>query len=762
MNTDHSWADRCVTWLSEHLVRHRMLWLAVAVIATVVSYRPAQTLTLDESIESFFSPTDPLLLQYQASKSHFGGDEFVLVAYSPLLAAGETGPVNLTSNAVLNETAAFAEELASVPGVMSASTQHLRKMFRPPEVPQFFLRLPSINDALLDQARGILVGEDPFTHEKTLAIILRLMPADKSPVSRRETVHQLRELATQHQPRTYVAGEPVQVQDMFLYVEQDSWLLGITSTVLLMLVIAMMFRSVRWMILPLLVVHPALLWTKGLLATTGLRLSMVSSMLTSLTTIIGVATVMHIAVEFREARLHHSRVDAFRDVFRKLAVPVFWTIATTAIGFGSLLTSTITPVRSFGLMMLLATMLVAVACLVFLPAGILWGQRDADPREGPSEAKLTRGLERLFDAVTTRRWTTVLLLVALTAFAMIGLKDIRIETDFSQNFRKESPIIEALDYFESRFGGVGTWEVNFSAPQTLDEEYLDRVRSLAKQLRGLEIDASLQEGGGLTKVVDFPDGLDFIPKLRAPTLEDRRTLMQQMQPEFEPSLYDAAAGRMRIILRARERQPAEVKLELIRRVEEMSRQTFPDAEVTGLYVLLANLIQSLLRDQLVSFGLSVVLIVVCVWIPFRRLSWAVIAMFPNVLPTLWLIGGMGWLGLPINIGTAMIASVSLGLTIDSSIHYLAGYQYAIKAGKPHRQALRESSTHIGRALVLSNAALVLGFSVLSLSNFLPLVYFGLLVSFAMLSGLLGNLVLLPCLMLDLDEIEATIEATPET
>jgi len=110
--------------------------------------------------------------------------------------------------------------------------------------------------------------------------------------------------------------------------------------------------------------------------------------------------------------------------------------------------------------------------------------------------------------------------------------------------------------------------------------------------------------------------------------------------------------------------------------------------------------------------------------------------------------------MPINIGTAMIASVSLGLTIDSSIHYLAGYRFAIRAGKPHREALRESSTHIGRALVLSNLALVLGFSVLSLSNFLPLAYFGILVSFTMVSGLLGNLVLLPSMMLGLDEIQS--------
>lgn len=750
MKTDLPLADRGVAWLTDFVIRQRLVLLGLALIATVLSYWPAQKLTLDEAIESFFSPTDPLLKEYQSSKSLFGGDEFVLIAYSPIPPAGQSASAHLTSSSVLHETEQFASRLGLVPGVRASSTLHLKQVFRPRGVPSFFLRLPTVQEGLHDQIDGILASQD----RQTLAIVLRLLPVDKSPIPRRETINRLRALAAQHQPRTYVAGEPVQVQDMFLYVEQDSLLLGITSTALLMLVIALMFRSLRWMILPLLVVQPTLLWTKGLLAMTGLRLSMVSSMLTSLTTIIGVATVMHIAVEFREARLHRSRIDAFRDVFRKLAIPIFWTIVTTAIGFGSLLTSSITPVRSFGLMMLLSTLLVLVACLVFLPAGVLLGSRDSDPQLGQSEVRLTRGLEWLFDSVTSRRRMTIAVLMFVSGIAAIGVKYVRIETDFSQNFRKSSPIIESLDFFESHFGGVGTWEVNFAAPAVLDEPFLDRVRQLAKDLRQLEVDSQLVEGGGLTKVVAFTDTLDFIPRIYAPTIAERRAILRDKQPEHELSLYNASHGRMRLLLRARERQPAEVKLELIRRVEEVSRRSFPEARVTGLYVLLANLIQSLLRDQLTSFGLSLVLVVVCVWVAFRRLSWAVIAMFPNVLPTLWLIGGMGWLGMPINIGTAMIASVSLGLTIDSSIHYLAGYRFAIRAGKPHREALRESSTHIGRALVLSNLALVLGFSVLSLSNFLPLAYFGILVSFTMVSGLLGNLVLLPSMMLGLDEIQS--------
>lgn len=726
----------------------------MAVLATVVSYFPARTLKLDESIESFFSPSDPLLRDYLESKKNFGGDEFVLVAYTPLPKPGSTAPANLTSSHVLDESEAFAAELSRVPGVKASSTLHLKQAFRPPGVPMFFLRMPSVSNGIFNQVRGVLISED----RRTLSIALRLLPESQSSVPRRQTIQQIRDLAARHQPAAYVAGEPVQVQDMFLYVERDSVLLGITSTALLMLVIALMFRSLRWMILPLFVVHPTLLWTKGLLASTGLRLSMVSTMLTSLTTIIGVATVMHVAIEFREARQNWSRTDSLKRSLQKLTIPIFWTIVTTAIGFGSLLTSQITPVRSFGLMMLVSTGLVLVACACFLPSAILIGRHVSDPRYGRSEASLTRGLERLFDAVTTRRKTAIGILIGMSCVAAFGLKYVRVETDFSQNFRHNSPIVQSLDFFESKFGGVGSWEVNFSAPTQLDEKFLDRVRRLSQDLRQLQESPRSETEGQLTKVIALPDTLDVIPKIAAPTLEERRAILKQKQPEYEPTLYNPHNGRMRLVLRARERQPAEAKLQLIQRVLRIAQAEFPDAKVTGLYVLLANLISSLLMDQLTSFGLSVALIIVCVWIPFRRLTWAVIAMFPNVLPTLWLIGGMGWLGLPINIGTAMIASVSLGLTIDSSIHYLSAYQSATRRGISHRLALREASTHIGRALVLANAALVIGFSVLALSNFLPLVYFGVLVSFAMISGLIGNLVLLPSLMLRLEDMEHT---TPE-
>jgi predicted RND superfamily exporter protein len=112
----------------------------------------------------------------------------------------------------------------------------------------------------------------------------------------------------------------------------------------------------------------------------------------------------------------------------------------------------------------------------------------------------------------------------------------------------------------------------------------------------------------------------------------------------------------------------------------------------------------------------------------------------------FVVGTMGWLGLPINIGTAMISSVSMGLTVDASIFYISSFRRMQESGMTFFEALHATQHEIGRALIYSNAALILGFLVLTLSHFIPLVYFGFLVSVAILGGLVGNLVLLPLLI----------------
>lgn len=742
--------------LLNSVVRFRWWGLGLALLFSLLAWGPASRLTLDESIESFYAPDDPLLIHYLQSKADFGGDEFVMVGYRL------SEPINFDADierepqkGILDRLAALSEKLSEVPGVNAASTQDISRILHNEAArslaPIGSLRLSLVVKQMVEPGYQILISRD----HTVLTVLLRLDDEAQAPISRRETFAQIRRLAQEFDRQSHVAGEPVQVHDMFRYVEADGWILGTTSSLLLMVVILIMFRSLRWVVLPILVVQLTLLWTRALLQVSGLQLSMVSSMLTSLVTIIAVATVMHITVTYRELRRNKTREQSLLTTTGALWLPILWTCLTTAVGFGSLLTSGITPVRSFGIMMGMGTLLVPVACLLVLPAGILWGTWDTDPRPVFAEKWLMQRLENMAEKILSLRIPILMGSALLSLVAFLGLQWMTVETDFSKNFRSQSDIVQALKFYESSLGGVGTWEVGFPAPHELTEEYVDEVGELAEELAELE----LPDGTRLTRVVSLAEGIDAMRELRIhkrgpfgfPNFARRdfneaRDALHQIQPEMEPSLYNSEQGRMRIMLRALEQQPAEKKLKLIAKVEELANQRFPEARATGLYVLLAELISSLLRDQLTSFLITSTAIALLMGLAFRSPWIGLISLVPNVLPILVVIGGMGWLGIPINIGTAMIASVSMGLTIDNSIHYLTGYTRRRKAGVDHVVAIRETHADVGRALIFANIALVLGFTVLTLSQFIPLIYFGVLVSVAMVGGLIGNLVLLPALL----------------
>ncbi len=739
--------DRQVARVLDWLIRHRTSVFLGCLLALAVAWPLALGLRFDRSIESFYSADDPVLQAFLASKRSFGNDEFVFVAY--------TDPQLLTE-AGFERLRRFSEQLRRVPGVDPDGVQNLADALAPPRLPPVARRILKRlrQERMRELFRGILLGDD----NQTTAVVLKLLDRDVSPVSRETTIADIRRLAAAHDPPAVVVGEPVQLNDMFRFIEQDASTLFWASLVLLGLVILALFRSPRWVALPLLVVVTAIVWTKAVLAASQMRLSMISSVLNALMTIIGIATVTHVTVRYREHRGRLGPREALRQSLHELVGPVFWSCATTAAGFLALLSSSILPVRSFATMMGIGTLFVFVAAFLILPGGILAWPGVADPKQTAVEPLLQNFLRTAVEWVDLRPRTLTAVAAVIVAASAAGLTRLEVETDFSRNFRKHSDIVRSLDFVETKLGGAGSWEVDFTAPAELDEECLHRLRRAARELRSLPD----QGYDDLTKVLCLTDALDMIPTLPflSSTLEKRRQLLQQLQPGFEKSFYNPKTRRMRILLRSYERRTAASKHRLIEKAEATVREVFPDAQATGMFVLLTFLIESLLRDQLVSFLLAAVSIGVMMTLALRSVRLALVSLVPNLCPIVFVVGTMGWLGLRVNIATAMIASVSMGLTIDSSIHYLTAYRRARRQGKSLLESLYQTHATVGRALVFANLALVVGFSVLTLSHFIPLIHFGILVSVAMLGGLAGNLFLLPLLVAWVDRRPETEPSTP--
>jgi len=726
------------------LVRHRWPLLALGVMLTVVAYLPAQRLRFDQTIENMFAENDPLLEPYRLLKRTFGGNEVVLVIYTDR---------ELLTPAGVQRVGQLGESLAKVAGVRS--TLSLANTPLGPLITGDF--------DLAQRLRRLFTGFTMGADNRTAAVVCLLQPIAETRVSRAETVGQLRKLAEQHDPTALLAGEPVMVVEGFHYLDLDGRRLGWNTTVLLIITIFLCFRSIRWVVIPIVIVQATILWTQGLLVGLSLHLSMVSSMLVALITVVGIAMVLQLVVQYRDARWAGLLPDeALSNAGGKMLVPIVGAILADVVGFGSLVFSKVGPVADFGLMTALGSFLVLGTSATLMPGLTLAGNFDRDPRRAWGEGKLDLGLQRLAKWAT--RWPVLILLSAgiLTALAIFFSTRLEVETDFTKNFRADSPIVQSYDFVETNLGGAGVWDVIVPQPSTPDWAFIDQVLKLEGRLRKELSEYNYEPG--LTKVLSAADLLETVPGGRLLPLSVVWQQLEQQQGAFVSALSGQDPEHpekkyFRIMLRARERQDARTKEGLIRAVQGICREEFPQSQVTGYFVLLTNLITSISGDQWFTFGLATVGVAILLLVLYRSVTLTLIALVPNAVPILMITGLMGCLGLKINMGAAMIAAVSMGLSVRSSILYITAFLRLRSTGLSVMAAVEKVHQSVGRAMIFTTIALVVGFSSLCLSDFVPTVYFGVLCSLTMFGGLLGNLLILPLLILLTSRAESPSQAS---
>jgi hypothetical protein len=416
----------------------------------------------------------------------------------------------------------------------------------------------------------------------------------------------------------------------------------------------------------------------------------------------------------------------------------------------------------------IGAVMVLVAVALVVPFLSLWGRFDADPQRAWGEGVLELGLDRLVKRIVQHPGPILAASILIVAAAMAGMRWLEVETDFTRNFRRSSPVVASYDMIESRLGGAGIWDVLLPAGPTVDGAVLGATARLERRLR---TEVVVPGGDGrpepaLTKVLSVADVMAAVSPVSLERLEGSKLgnwlvtgaleLLQRQLPQLGRSLIgrDPEDGStwLRVMLRAHERQPAQRKRAIIEQVERIVAEEFPGrdgrpaGEVTGFFVLLAQLVERMLADQWLTFGLAAAGIFLLLAAAFRSPLLAAVALVPNALPIFVVLGLLGWTGDRVNMGTAMIAAVSMGLSVDSSIHYLAAFRRRLAAGQPIAAALETAHQTAGRAMIFSTLALVIGFLALTTSGFIPTVSFGALSCLTLTGGLLGNLIVLPVML----------------
>lgn len=738
--------------VSRWLVRWRTPLALLGLLLGLFGVERSRQLEYSRSITAMFDRNDPAIVPFRRLGRTFGSSAAVLAVYDDAA---------LFSPAGFDRLSSLTERLAAVPGIGSTTSLATTPLGRS-------IIATNTNPAaarLVRLMEGYTVGSD----RRTAAVVCVLAggpEADDGIPGRGDTIDALREIMREY-PSGTVAGETVMLRDGFAMLRRDGNLLGTTAGLLASVVLLLLFRSLRWLVAPLAVVLLALWTTRGLLALAGQKLTMVSTMLSAMVTVVAIATVVHIIVEFRRRRTAGEPAEeALTGGLTQLFWPIIGAIITDMIGFGSLMASQVGPVHDFGIMTAIGAGMVLLAVALAVPWFALAGRLGGDPGRVWGEGKLDGGLDRLVEQIMRSPGPILAAAAALIALAAAGLTKLEVQTDFIKNFRADSPVVESYEIVESRLGGAGVWDILLPTTEPITANTLARVAALETRLRTEVAAAGSAPGSGLTKVLSIADLLETVSPISLATLENSAVgswmveaavgLLRQQQPQLAASLIgrDPADGStwLRVMLRAQERQPAAAKRQIIDQVRELVTQHFPPTDsqpagaVTGFFVLLAQLVERMLADQWLTFLLAAGGIFLLLSAGFRSPIIGAIALVPNTLPIVVVLGLLGWSGSPINMGTAMIAAVSLGLSVDSSIHYTTAFRRRLAHDGAIRAALETAHQTAGRAMIFSTLALVVGFLALTTSGFMPTVSFGGLSCLTLLGGLVGNLVVLPVLL----------------
>jgi len=725
----------------------------------------ASRLTVEQEPRSMVSRQAGQLETYERFRDLFGNDEDLLlsVTHDRLL-----DPAGL---AFLNQLTARIGALDGVRHVLSLN--NARQLVAGPYGAEDMPLLPGPDRLAVDPAAlqaalernphytGLLISAD----RRTAGLVIELEDQRDDVSQRRRLIEAIRGLMAEHrvQAELHLTGVGVQKIDVADYVQRDQQVVLPLVVAILICMLAMIFRRLSGVLLPLLATLVSLAWTMGLYALCGFELNTITSLLPPVVMVLAVSNSIHLYngwlhLDGEEGR----RIDLLAEKVTELLTPCLFTALTTALGLASLTISGVPAVRQFALFAAFGVMISLLVSLVLVPIGLSFLPLP-ERRHRTGTGLLRWSLQGIAELSTRFPRAIMLLALLLLIMSLAGLPRLQNNTDMIGFLRADAPLAIDTGYIDRHLSGVNALEFMVSRtddqPLTAVEDY-DRIAAfealawqqapvtnvfsiltLLRQVHRGETDS------GELGLPEDPDTLRYELDLMAMAPD------QTLQRRFLAA--DRSAARVSVWLHdVGSRTAADVVAALRVRGEEVFGPGYR-FRPTGSFYQMTQDSNRLVADMLKSFSLSLALVMLTILVLIHSAWLTLLAMIPNLLPIVWTFGLMGYSGIDLSTGTAMIGAVVIGLAVDDTIHYLVHYRRVYDGNV--RRAVIATTTRIGRALTIATLVLAFGFWAGCLGSFKPTIYFSFLVGGTLLGALVCDLLVLPaCLLVGTRQKELTV------
>ena len=724
---------------------YRWRWMVACLVAVgclAVGWRSWE-LAVDPSNRAFFVQHSESSATYRTFLKQFGSDETIVVGVR--MAEGLTPELGHWLQDVTKALRVLphVEEVRSLATVTRLQRTLFGRLVERPVLP----------DATASERTRYILPRDPSPEEplllsgwRTTAIVLRVAQELPDLDAQRALITGVQRVLAAHQRSdiTYLVTGTVVEQDTLLRRMNQDRQRFIPLTVGVVIVLLLLLHA-EWLsvVYALAVMGGSLAVTQGIMAWCHMSLNVVTGLLAPIILIIAVSLTVQISASFLHVPRGASNGARLATVYQTMFMPCLLACLTTFVGFLTLLVSPVPAVREFGAFGALGTIIAWALAMAWIPV-CLGLAGDQPSRTAPIFQAIGRVLA---DRTVRYRWSIVVVAVALMIIGAVWAMSVRASTNLIQIFRPNDPFRVETEALQQDLGIVYPLELSVDIPletpmtSTQTWQFLERFQSSAAQVPVVSTSFSLS------------DVVRYIERVAKITRSERRLtqILAQLPQRLGPTWSQLAspdAHRLRLTLYLRRWESAEV-VAAIQQLRAIASTVLPPGwrvEPTGHIVLLSQMSQRLVEDEVASVVLAFGIILGLMWLAMRSLTYALISLVPNLLPILGLFGLMAAWQIPLNIATAMSASVAIGLIFDNTIQLLYRYRDARRAGGHTEDAVRASLMRCAQPMIASSLVVAGGFAVTLWGRMVTTVQFGVLTCTTIILAMLGDLIVLPALL----------------
>ncbi len=556
--------------------------------------------------------------------------------------------------------------------------------------------------------------------------------------------------------KIYVAGRPIVEGTLALLGPADMKLMVPIVLVVIFLVLLATLKSLKSTIATLLVVFVSTLWTFGFMAWLNIPIYAVSTMIPVMLIAIGVAYGIHLYHHlsiYQNENPDASKEEAILDMLNQMWQPVTMAAVTTAVGFISLLTSQVYPIKYFGLFTAFGVIIAMFLSLFFIPAYIKITGLPKRIKVKKNDKGETDTLAHSFtEKVLNHSTFTIIATAVVVLLSIYGMTKVWINSSFLDKFEKTSPIVQTDKFINEHFGGTSTINLILDGKEK-DTFKQPQVLKLVEKMEH-NVVKNVPVVGNAFSLVDFLERINKVmhaDSAKYNTIPNSQNLIAQYlllyemsgDPENLTKVVDYNYQKLNVTfqLKSDDSKATKAALAAINKYKDEFTKLGIKTHFAGSGYKALVFTDLILEGQIMSLVMSIFIVFILLLIMFRNFKVSVIGTIPILVTAIISFGIMGWLNIPLNSTTALLSSIAVGIGIDYAIHFIDQYRYNSKLGDK-LLASKITMAHSGKAILFNAIVVIAGFLVLLFSVFPPNRELGFLVSVNMFTSFLGTLTIM--------------------